>query len=105
MNIDNNVWIGLAHVSDNKNHALLNGAEEAYVNVLALAINKREFINKVKSSLLEIGFDFINIEDVELYTQRIKNFEVDEIIKNLEKRVRETKATQFSSFHTFNKGS
>src|ERR1035437_1981787 len=96
----NNIWIGLAHVSNLHNNTLLGNAKGAYVNALALASNPIDFTNKVKESIIDLGFDFIELEDVELFSERIENYEVQENIKILATEAIKSKEVLFGNFHS-----
>ena len=97
----NNIWIGLVHVSSLPNNDLLGNAKGAYVNVLALANNPNDFTNKVKESIIDLGLDFIELEDAELFSERIENYEVQENIKILATEVIKSKEVRFGDFHTY----
>jgi hypothetical protein len=101
MNTQIKIWIGLAKVSNIPGQNLLNGAKGAYVNILAMASSSSDFKDKVKKSVIDLGLNLLHIEDVELFSERSKNYEITESIKNLAKEVSETKELRFGNFHTF----
>jgi len=101
MNTQDNIWIGLAQVSSKSSNCLLGSSKGAYVNVLAIASNPTDFTDKVIKAVQDIGLDFIHIEDVELFTERIENYEIDESIKNIAIDVNKSKELRFGNFHTF----
>lgn len=101
MNIHNIIWIGLAQVSSRPDNGLLGSAKGAYVNVLALATNPTDFTNKVKKAIMNLGLDFVQIEDVEPFSERSENYEMTDIIINLAMDVSKSKEIRFGNFHTF----
>jgi len=102
MSIQTSIWIGLAQVSSRPGNGLLEGAKGAYVNVLAIANNASDFTDKVKKAVTDLGLDFVLVEDVEPFSERSENYEINESIINLAIEVNETKELRFGSFHTFN---
>jgi len=102
MSIPNRIWIGLAKVSSIPGANLLDGAKGAYVNILAIASTSSEFKAKAKKAVEDLGLNFNQIEDIEIFSERIKNYELTGIIKNLAKEVNKTKELRFGNFHTFN---
>lgn len=101
MNIKDNIWIGLAHVSSRPGNGLLGGANGAYVNILAIADNPSAFLDKVKEALEDIKLDFIRIEDIELFSKRSENYKIDKGIIELAIEVSKTKELRFGTFHTY----
>jgi hypothetical protein len=102
MNIKANIWIGLVQISNRPDNGLLDGAKGAYVNVLAMANDSFDFIEKVKKALANLELGFVQIEDVEPFSERSKYYEMDENIINLAIEVSKTKELCFGNFHTFN---
>jgi hypothetical protein len=101
MNIETTLWIGLAQISSSLDNGLLEQGKGAYVNVLAIATNHPDFTDKVKKAITDLGLDFVNIEEVEPFSERIKNYEMNEKIINLAIEVNKTKELRFGDFHTF----
>jgi hypothetical protein len=101
MNIENNIWIGLAQVSSKSVNGLLGSSKGAYVNVLALASNSNDFTEKVIKAIKELELDFVQIEDVELFSERIESYEINDNIINLAIEVNKSKELRFGNFHTF----
>jgi hypothetical protein len=101
MNINHNIWIGLAQVSSRPDNDLLGGPKGAYVNVLAIAASTEDFIAKVKKAVKDLDLDFIHIEDVEPFSERCKSYEINAGIMNIAIEVSESSELRFGDFHTF----
>lgn len=102
MSIENNIWIGLAQISSKSVNGLLGSSNGAYVNVLALASNSNDFCEKVKKAINNLNLDFVQIEDVELLSERSESYEISDNIIKLAKEVKKYKELRFGNFHTFN---
>ena len=87
MNIQNDsqlqCWIGLAHVKPQSNNRLLGDASGAFVPVLALASGIENFISMATHFLDSCSFETIEINDVELYKDRLLHSTVCGEIKEL----------------------
>lgn len=101
INTNEDIWIGLLQVSNKSENGILGSSLGAYVNVLALAKNSNEFINKVKEAINELYLDFIDIEEMDLFTERKKKYIIDNNIIRLSKEVVKYKELRFGDFHTY----
>lgn len=101
MNNSTYTWIGLVEISDKPGNEILNDSTGAFVIVLASALSARDFTNKVKENIESMGLEFIQIEDVELFSERAEKNELDKNIINLAIEVIETGEIRFGDFHTF----
>jgi hypothetical protein len=93
-------WIGLAKVEVLNKSNILNGANFAYTNVVGLSQTKAAFRNEVKSQLLSMELKLLRLEEVELFDERIKKFQVSKDILKIAKQVSSNRVG-FSTFHTY----
>jgi len=101
VNINESIWIGLLQVSSKLENGILGSSLGAYVNVLAIAKNSNEFIDKVKEAVNELDLDFVDIEEIDLFTERRKKYRIDNSIIRLAKDVVKYKELRFGDFHTY----
>lgn len=95
------IWIGLAKVTS-QNKKILQGAKNAFVQVIAHSHSKQVFRKKVAQALDEMGIKLIRLEDVEVFNKRIKKFEVDSKLLDLADDIVNNKAEIcFGAFHTY----
>ena len=76
-------WIGLAHVRPKPGTNNLEGALGAFVPVLVLADCAEGFAAAAATCLDSYGFDVIEIEDIELFADRVRTQTVHEDIRKL----------------------
>ena len=95
------VWIGLVNLMPNAGNEDLKGAKGAYVNILAFAESVEDYKNVVKFAAYEHDYTIQEIKDVELFDVRSKNFEIDDDLINLSKKVAETRKTHFGEFFIY----
>ena len=97
-----NIWIGLADVLPRPgSDALQSGGAGAHVQVLARAKNAEVFQDVVKEGLGVMGFDVITFEDVELFSDRIRSYEVDETVLEAARQVDSGQSMAFGTFYTY----
>ena len=95
------IWIGLVHVKARKGNDSLDGADGAFVPMLALALSSGDFVSMSTIQLNSYDFDVIEVEDIERYEDRLKHFEVDENIKDLAHRVSERDPVVMDVFQAY----
>ena len=95
------VWIGLAEVKQRSGAAMLMDRNEAIVNVLAMADSPSAFHQAAESALAKIGFDLVNLEDVESLRRRREQFQVADELLALAKEVARDGVARFGAFHTW----
>ena len=96
-----NIWIGLLEVSTRSRKGVLGNSLGAFVNILALAKNRDEFIEKVKKSIDELELDFVEITEIELFSERKKNFNLGNELISLAEEVVKYNELKFGDFHTY----
>jgi hypothetical protein len=95
------LWIGLAIIKPYPTNTILNGAKEAFVNVISPAQNISNFAYQVEEALKILGFELNEIEDAEKFYQRIKEHEVEDCILELAQEVEKTDELKFGNFHIY----
>jgi hypothetical protein len=73
----------------------------AYVNVLALAEDVREFESSVEGAARAIGFEVTALEDPEPLTRRLQSHTVDADLLQLADEVRQLQIPRFGAFYTW----
>ena len=97
------VWVGLADVVPAKGSKALGESKGAFVNVLGLASSKSQFIELAKEALIKEGFFLVSLEEVELFFERIKSYEVADELHDLANQIKEKGGVGWGKFHTYAK--
>jgi hypothetical protein len=95
------VWIGLVGVRPRPGNDLLSDAKGAYVNALALANSRSEYISIVREELGSMNFDVFEVEAPEPLSRRLKSHSVDDELRQLAEEVGRTRSARFGTFHSF----
>lgn len=95
------VWIGLALVKQHKRNGALGDADQAYVNVLAPAIDGSDFRAKVRKALKELELTLIKLDDAETMKARLSKHHIHRDLRNLAKEAKQTGLPRFDIFQTF----
>jgi acetylornithine/succinyldiaminopimelate/putrescine aminotransferase len=96
------MWIGTVGVRTKKgNEDLLGFAKGAYVNVLAIAADERDYRAQILEALHEMGFELVELEDVELARQRSERIGIEQPLLGKMDEVQETGYARFGTFYTF----
>jgi hypothetical protein len=74
--IKKDIRIGLVHVKPIPGNLLLKGAKGAFVQVLSLSINTKDFIENVTNHIEPMGYKIIEIEDIELFKVRKNKYKI-----------------------------
>jgi len=95
------VWIGLLQVKQRPGTGTLLDRNLAFVNAVAPAIDERDFRRSVAQALDGMGFDLMDVEDVETVEERQRQHQIDpELLRSAaEAKARQT--PQFGTFHTW----
>ncbi len=99
--MNSKVWIGLLGVKPKNANIIIGGAAGAYTNILACAQTEDQFIKKVKLFLEDNFLEFIEIEDVEPFQERIANYSVDQELVDLAKVVLKMGETRIGTLDTY----
>lgn len=95
------VWIGLAHVSQQGRRGALGEADQAYVNTLALAASRSAFRSQIKKALEDLDLALIRLEDAEPLKIRLSKYRLDEGLLKLADEVRSAGLPRFGTLHSF----
>jgi len=100
------IWFGLVHVEpQNNKYEILDGAKGAYVNVLALASSKDEYVKIITKALEDYEFIVHSVEDVNLLSYLQQNGrEFDSEILQLVDHLSENYPVQFDEFQSYEEG-
>ena len=80
---------------------MLNGAVGAFVNVIGLAESCTSFVSLAKHKLSDMEFEVINVNDVELVSDRLqRNDLVDELL-DLVNNLCDENPILFDEFHAY----
>jgi hypothetical protein len=104
MNLQNSkkVWIGLAEVVQHPGRLPLGRRNRgACVNVVACAANEGAFRLAVEKALAEAGFSLVDIEDVEVFSERASRYRVAGELVEFAKTVEQDGLVRFGTFHTY----
>jgi hypothetical protein len=83
-----------------KGNQLLGNAMAAYVNVLAMANGKDDYLEQVTQALDNLGFDLDGLEDLEPLADRRARFSVDQDLLDLAKQSELSGLVKFGTFHS-----
>lgn len=95
------LWIGGARVRQPKRNGALGDADEAYVNVIALAAGRADFRSQIKKALEELNLTLVRLADAELLAERLEKHTIHKGLHALAKEARRTGSIRFHVFHTF----
>ncbi len=96
-------WIGLAKVTPSSDNSILEKETRAFVTVIGYAKTEVSFKKQVKEALGELNFYLDEIEDVEEFSKRVREYKIEKNISELAKEVDQTHKVRFGNFHTYEK--
>lgn len=97
------IWYGCLQIkTKNRNDEMLGAVEGAYVNLLAKAHNKEEFLSIIKEYATELGFVFVELSDVSTIQDRLacKNGIANDLRTKI-KTLNKYGHIRFGTFHTY----
>lgn len=99
----NNIWIALAHVVPRYGfEKILDGSIGAYLNIIVKANNIKELKSLVNKEFYKEGLKLKDeLQYVELISDRLKKYEIDEDILKLINNLSEEYPVQFGVFDTY----
>ncbi len=95
------LWIGLVHVKQPNRNGVLGNADQAYANVVALAVDKRDLRMQIRKALDELGLNLIKLEDAEPMAMRLTKHSVHKKLHGLADEVKRDRSVRFDVFQTF----
>jgi hypothetical protein len=94
-------WIGLFSVRPQKGNNVLGDAIGALVAAIALAEDPADFSRKVSMVLASEGFDVVQIEDVDLVDNRVRQHSVAPNVAKLASEVTQSNPVVLGDFHSY----
>jgi hypothetical protein len=98
------LWIGSAHVKQPHRNGTLGDADEAYVNVIALAADRSGFRRQVKKEVESLGLMLLRLKDGETLERRLSRHSIHQDLSRLSQEVQRTGQVAFDVFCTFDHG-
>lgn len=94
-------WTALAHVMPRDGKDLLEGAPGAFVNAVGPAASATEFEHRLRELVAGLGFELVEIDDLELMSERRSKDELSEELEELANLAAATGEINLGSFHTY----
>lgn len=94
-------WTALAHVMPRDGNDLLEGARGAFVNAVGPAASATEFEQRVRELVAGLGFELVEIDDLDLISERRSKDELSEELQELANLAAATGKINLGSFHTY----
>lgn len=95
------LWIGLVNIVPKEGNAELFDAKGAFTNTIMYAYSESDFIDSVKSEFDSKKYYVIDIEDVELFSNRASKYQLREELLDLAKFVEQTGKAGIDKFHLY----
>jgi hypothetical protein len=96
------IWIGLIGIHPLSEKSLLGSNKGAYTNLLLFAKDIADYKSKAIEFMLENELEIYEFEDIEAFSERIKNNEVEEKLLYLAELVKQNGKPQIGTLHVFN---
>ncbi|MFQ5512663.1 MAG: hypothetical protein ACE5EO_12550 [Candidatus Krumholzibacteriia bacterium] len=93
------VWIGMIRVAAPEDSPILDGSPGAYVNVLAVAKNRVEYLHKVTAACEDNGMTVEETLSCCPLRETLEEYDVEQYIEHIAADVAETGETMFGVFH------
>lgn len=97
----NFLWIGLWEVSCDEKSDLLGGHRGAFVNVIGMAYSSNEYEKLARSTFSKMGFDVVGVEDIDIYDERMLNFDIDIDLQEIAESITDEKPIGIGVFDSF----
>jgi hypothetical protein len=94
-------WVGLATVHQHPGAGVLLDRNDAFVNAVALAHTAEEFTELVRGALSRLGFDLVDLEEIEPLAHRRLSYAIPEEMERLAEMTQISATIQFGAFHTW----
>lgn len=95
------LWIGLANIIPKEGNNEFSDVKGAYVNVIMHASNNDNFIDAVKLEFDYRGFYVVDIEDIELFSERKSQYQLRDELLELANYVEQTGMVGIDRFHLY----
>jgi hypothetical protein len=91
-------WVGLIGLKPRPGNEILGSAQGAYVYMLALATDERDFRKAVLVSLEEFGFGLEEMDEVEPFSAKLLRGNVDDYLVERASKVAQDGKTRYGEF-------
>lgn len=95
------MWTALAHVMPREETDLLQGARGAFVNAIGPAQSSREFEKNLREVFAGLGFELIEIDDLEPLAVRESKREIPQELTEVAELSRATNQIHLGAFHAY----
>lgn len=97
------MWTALAHVMPRSGQDLLEGARGAFVNAVGPAPSSAEFEHRLREVVAALGFELIELDDLELMSERRSKYELTEELQAVADLSEATGEIKLGSFYTYDR--
>jgi hypothetical protein len=97
------MWAALAHVMPRSGQDLLEGARGAFVNAVGPAPSSAEFEHRLREVVAALGFELIEVDDLELLSERLAKYEHTEELQEIADLAEATGKINLGSFYTYDR--
>ena len=95
------LWIGLVHVTAIREDVFPPGTIGGYTNALAMAVDRKQFVSVVTAELRDEGYAADKFDDVELYEVRISKSSTTPELRTLAERAELAGTVELGTFHIY----
>lgn len=95
------LWIGLVNVIPMEWNRELGTAKGAFTNVIMSAQSEKNFELEINAEFYRRGYVVIDVEDIELFYDRAKKYQLKEGLIKLAEYVEQTGNIGIDRFHTY----
>ena len=95
------LWKTVVGIVQRPGGSFLGEAKGAYVNVVASAVDRSEFEQKVRLAVAELELDVIEMDEAEVLPLILSKAHVSEEIRTMAKTVRKLDSVAFGTFYVF----
>jgi hypothetical protein len=99
--MDEQIWSGLAHVIPKTTEPLSKGAAGGYVNVVALAMDRADFLRRVSEAFDKLDLQVTEIEDAVLLDGDDSHERVNKEVLALSEEILPDCRLRFGVIHTY----
>lgn len=95
------LWIGLGNVVAARDGQALATGEEAYVHLIGLGEDERDFLQLVDLTLREMGLRMLSLDEVDRLSDRQQHGHISDDLLKIATTVSEARPLAFGTFHSF----
>ncbi len=97
------LWIGLVSLLPTEWDDELGGVMGAFTNAVGLATDEQHFVDQIRVAVKEFEMELEEVEDIELFADRIRAHEVSDEIRAMAEEARTEGGIFFSTLHTYDR--